>query len=873
MRLVSIALNDVRRFTDPVRISNIGPGLNVLSTPNENGKSTLFDALQAVFFAPHRSNGKDIKALKPHAGGAPEVTVEVDIPEGRFRIFKRWSSKPAAEVWQGDRLVAKADEAEAWIAKLTTSGGEGGPAGLLWVRQGMTHLDHDTAKENQSTLTTRRDLMSSVTGEVEALTGGRRMDTALARARADLAPLQTPSGRSKADGPLAKAELDVATLTKRQTELQGIARHLAIALERRTQIRHALADLQEPAAVADRKRRLTEATAASDTAHRHAELIGRAEVDVRMARLQVNDAAAKLAARASAREAATRARKAFDTAQAIALAAQVNLAVADLEAQTQHCNFTTAATLRAEAEAVLRLATRAETLMAAQVRRQDLIGRLATIETWSTDLTTQRKAAAMGPDAKAFAALLVLGQEASVLRTLRTRSATRLTMTYSGSQRLSVAGTELLEGQPTPILTDVTLALPGLGQLTLHPGESSDSAARLQKAEADLAAMLARLGQPSVEAARAAAMLRVEAEAKVKDFETRIATFAPKGIAEIAAELAQLPEPADVDAGLPFVGKAQTSLDAASDALALAEHARDAARTRADIERLADARAGVSASAAAIAIAETEEALAAYGASPHVEADLSAARNTADQALSKALDHLSGLAAAAPDLVQAEAALARAASVAKGAEAEIATLSEERAGLDREVDLRSGEGVAEDLADVSARLGAAQTQQARLMFEVAVLKDLIAALESARDTARERYFEPVMAELKPLLRLLWPDAELKFDGESLLPTALIRNGLEEEIGILSGGTQEQIALFVRLAFARLLAKTGRHAPVILDDALVYTDDDRIERVFDALHSQATDLQIIVLSCRQRAFRDLGGQKLTFVPVENAGALR
>ncbi|MEY3307905.1 MAG: hypothetical protein RLZZ413_1943, partial [Pseudomonadota bacterium] len=69
------------------------------------------------------------------------------------------------------------------------------------------------------------------------------------------------------------------------------------------------------------------------------------------------------------------------------------------------------------------------------------------------------------------------------------------------------------------------------------------------------------------------------------------------------------------------------------------------------------------------------------------------------------------------------------------------------------------------------------------------------------------------------------------------------------------------ALLVRLAFARLLARTGRHAPVILDDALVYTDDDRIERMFDALHGQAADLQIIVFSCRQRAFRDLGGTKL------------
>ena len=60
---------------------------------------------------------------------------------------------------------------------------------------------------------------------------------------------------------------------------------------------------------------------------------------------------------------------------------------------------------------------------------------------------------------------------------------------------------------------------------------------------------------------------------------------------------------------------------------------------------------------------------------------------------------------------------------------------------------------------------------------------------------------------------------------------------------------------------------GRHAPLILDDALVYSDDDRIARMFDTLHGAADDLQIIVLSCRQRVFRDLGAPTVTFRPVE------
>ena len=43
--------------------------------------------------------------------------------------------------------------------------------------------------------------------------------------------------------------------------------------------------------------------------------------------------------------------------------------------------------------------------------------------------------------------------------------------------------------------------------------------------------------------------------------------------------------------------------------------------------------------------------------------------------------------------------------------------------------------------------------------------------------------------------------------------------------------------------------------------LVYSDDDRIERMFDALHRNARDQQIIVFSCRQRAFARLGGNSL------------
>ena len=73
MKLRAITLKDVRRFTDPVRIDGIADGVNVLCAPNEFGKSTVFDALRALFFVPHGSRGKEINQLRPHAGGAQDA--------------------------------------------------------------------------------------------------------------------------------------------------------------------------------------------------------------------------------------------------------------------------------------------------------------------------------------------------------------------------------------------------------------------------------------------------------------------------------------------------------------------------------------------------------------------------------------------------------------------------------------------------------------------------------------------------------------------------------------------------------------------------------------------------------------------------------
>jgi len=68
-------------------------------------------------------------------------------------------------------------------------------------------------------------------------------------------------------------------------------------------------------------------------------------------------------------------------------------------------------------------------------------------------------------------------------------------------------------------------------------------------------------------------------------------------------------------------------------------------------------------------------------------------------------------------------------------------------------------------------------------------------------------------------------------------------------------------VLTRLAFAELLVDRGKPAAVILDDALVYSDPDRMERMFDILTHAARKAQIVILSCREALFQGLGAKRL------------
>ncbi len=860
MKLRAIELTNVRRFAGQrARLLGIGDGVTVLSEPNEFGKSTFFDALHAAFFERHTSRNATIKALQPHVGGAPEVAVEIDLPHGRFRIAKRWISKPSAQVTDAAaRLIAQADEAEAWIDRLM-GGGLGGPSGLLWVRQGVLGLESDDKRERERDLSTRRDLLSSVAGEIDLMTGGRRMDAVLDLVVDALGRLATSTGRPKAGGEWARAIDEAMTLSAEEAVLRPKAERLTGDLAHRADVQRLLARLGDPADATARVAALADAQAAHQAGLAHQAQVVQAEAALRLARLDADKARSEaaaletLAARvAQARAALVRAEQVAADARARAdeLGQRDRLAAQAVDALAAH-----ARDLRAQLDG----ATRARAARQAAAQATELQRRL--------DRATELQASLHQTHAKRSrfritAKLLEAADQAQVALDLaRARAdAQAVTITQRPNSVPAVMNGVTLPDGPVPILTATDLTLPGFGRLQIDPGSARNRDAVVQ-AEQALAAVLAAAQVDSPSAARADWAEVQKLDAAAHQAEALLAELAPDGLDALRAALARAQADAgdatDEEADIPTLTAALMQAEAdehAARATAKAAHdiAVEAGNTRAGAEanRLSAARQ--------LADAETdagdEAALAARIAA------LKAQEPALTGAVAAAERALDALRATAPDLATLDARLTRAKGAIDQARIAEQKAREDLASLNARIEALADEGIEERLSTLADQRLEAEGRAARYDAEIRALSRLKRALEDARSQARDAYFGPVLRELQPLLAILHPGASLSIDDGTLLPATLTRNGQVEALDILSGGTREQVAILTRLAFARLFAAAGRAVPVILDDALVHSDDARIEAMFDALHRTARDQQILVLTCRQRAFAALGGQQ-------------
>ena len=169
-------------------------------------------------------------------------------------------------------------------------------------------------------------------------------------------------------------------------------------------------------------------------------------------------------------------------------------------------------------------------------------------------------------------------------------------------------------------------------------------------------------------------------------------------------------------------------------------------------------------------------------------------------------------------------------------------------------------GLQEQRDALASQWAQANARALELQRRAQALDWLDQRLAQKRQASLSALQAPLQLKLQRYLQLLFPKAEISLD-EHLMPHQLHRPsraaGQHEDLPALSFGAREQMFLITRLAYADLLQEAGRPTLLILDDALVHTDAERLPAMKRVLFDAAQRHQVLLFSCHPEMWRDLG----------------
>ncbi len=185
---------------------------------------------------------------------------------------------------------------------------------------------------------------------------------------------------------------------------------------------------------------------------------------------------------------------------------------------------------------------------------------------------------------------------------------------------------------------------------------------------------------------------------------------------------------------------------------------------------------------------------------------------------------------------------------------------EERQEKNTEVQTRlkvfGEEGLHEKLDAARSHLDHIKQENNAMMRRADAARLLYTTMKQERDRVRQAYVAPLKSKIESLGRLVFDNSFEVELNDDLLVTSRSLDGVNVSFDSLSGGTQEQISLLSRLACAMAVSENGGGS-LILDDALGYTDPERLKLMGAVLAQAAKECQIIILTCVPDRYSHVG----------------
>jgi uncharacterized protein YhaN len=847
-------------------------GVVVVSGANEIGKSSMIEALDLLLEAKDRSTRKEVKQVKPtHADAGAEVTAEISTGPYRFvyrkRFHKRYETElsviaPRREQLTGDEahervcaMLAETLDTELWRAQRVLQANSTEAVDLSGCNALSRALDIAAGHAHSGAASSG----AGATGSGALL---------IERIDAEYARYFTATGRptgewSAATARLSAADDEVASCAAAVAEVDdGVRAH--------AELTECLGEVRQSRRVAEQ--RLTEAQAASDAV---VALVAQQQ----QAELVAAAARSALAAAVAARD--ERRRLCADVEATAEAAAQLDAAVrgADEEEATAREVDEAAAVVLERSQAELRDAQArvdAARLVRDQLSDRDeahrLASRLAKIDTVQRELDRADTALRAIPlsdsamsdiDKGAAAVELAAAQVELTSARVELTAAVNVELRIDGHTVPLAAGESLTSRATAPTVVEV----PGVLSARIVPGTpASDNQTKLAVAQEVLSAALAAAGVADVGGARGlhqqrreltsardrltATLAGLRGDEPVDASRSRLALLRERA-RDVESQMDTESARAEVDAAViahrRVAAECETHRKVAAAAGAkLAEKSTGARVLR---EQLITAKAGVG--AAADRLARERQTRADDEIADRAEADAEAAARAAQRAAQLQAE----LEQAAPERAAAE--LDEAKRDADRLNRRLREIDDELRDVTTRLRVYGSEGRKGRLDAAEARRQQAESDYTRIRRRARAIQTLRSVMARHRDNTRLRYVEPFRAEIERLGRLVFGESfEVQVDTDLRIASRTLA-GRTVPYESLSGGAKEQLAIVARLAGAALVAKEDA-VPVIIDDALGFTDAERLARMGAVFDAVAGEGQVIVLTCSPARYDSIDG---------------
>ena len=859
MRIHSLTIENFRGIERLTLEELPETGVIVIHGDNEQGKSTILDALHAALYEKHGGRSGRVRAWKPVGRDvSPSVSATATIGPVTFTITKNWLKAPKAElhITAPHRESFTGGDAEEKLAEIISRHLDRDLAETLFMRQG--DLDAGIAAVGITSVTRALD------GVSEDGDSGTE-DTALSAAvekeyERYFTPKGTPTRELKeARTVLEQAQAEHQAAATAHAELTGhVDRHERISARR------AAAEADLPSAEAEEREHAERARLAEQAQEKAAGM----RRELQLATEALHRAEAAVSRRAELSAAVTEAESVLDTHTAGLAEAEERRDVETRQLAELGERLEQAQQAEKESLERLRSARRAHRLVTDAARRTTLRTQLTAVRELSERITQVRAATAGRPVSDAdVRAVEDATNDLTLARRLRAQAAARLEFSGPAGATVTVDG-EAVPLDATVELTEGTELVIGEITARYRAGHTDSSGGDpVVTAEGVLRDLLDGLDLSDLDAVRAARDNHRRASEDLAGLlRERTTLLAGEDEESLDAELTRL-DSALADEEIP-------DLDAVAAARAVEEAEEAREQAAAEVGRVDRAltpwrerRAENTLTALSVRIEAAEERLRqATAARDAADADDAALAQAVESATAARDAVAEQCRAADAEVAAADPELA--ADLHRGAETRLTslhdTINQSKQDLaELKGYIHQAQGAAERLDKAASALAAAEHRLDSVNRRAEAVQLLRDTLHRHRAEARARYARPFAEQLTRLARPVFgPDVEFGLSDQLEVTRRSIGTDTVP-LADLSGGAKEQLAILTRFAIAQLTAlDTGDGqvpVPVIVDDALGSTDPSRLQ-LMATLFSRLGDTgQVIVLTCVPQRYERVGGR--------------